>query len=96
METMSKIPLYVQSVLWSYDLSKIDVDLHKKLIISQVLNFGTKNATDWLFQIYGEDEIRSIANQIPLGQWDHKSLALWTLLLGIHPTSKQEKVLYAR
>jgi len=93
MKTKEKLPKSVESVLWSYDVNKIDLYLHKKLIISQVLNFGTRAATDWLFKTYELEEIRKIAEQIPIGQWDRKSLALWALYLGIKPKSKLERVL---
>lgn len=89
------LPQSVQSVLWSYDLTKIDLELHKKLIIAQVLNFGTKDATDWLFKTYDRSEIRFLANQIPTGQWNRKSLALWSLILDIQPTSKHDRVMHA-
>lgn len=94
MLTESKLPQTVQSVLWSYDLNKIDIAIHKKIIISQVLNFGTKEATDWLFETYSKAEIQAIANQIPTGQWDKKSLALWSLYLSIQPPFKSERVLH--
>ena len=88
-----KFPKSVESVLWSYDLSKIDIGKHKRLIVAQVLNYGTQESTDWLFKTYGIEEIRRMAQQIPSGQWDKKSLALWSLYLGIKPKSKLERVL---
>ena len=93
MKIKKKLPESVKNVLWSYDVNKIDFVLHKKLIISQVLNFGTKDATDWLFRTYNLEEIRRTAEQIPIGQWDRKSLALWMLYLGIKPKLKMERVL---
>ena len=92
MRIKEKLPKSVKNVLWSYDTNRINFDLHKKLIIAQVLNFGTKEATDWLFELYGPDEIRKMAEQIPSGQWDRKSLALWSLYLNIRPKSKLERV----
>lgn len=94
MSIKEKLPKSVENVLWSYDLNKIDLEVHKKLIITQVLNFGTKEATDWLFRIYNFDEIRKVAEMIPSGQWDRKSLALWSLYLGIEPKSKLERVMH--
>ena len=88
------IPKSVANALWSYDINKIDLDLHKKLIISQVLNYGTEDATDWLFDTYPLDEIQKMAEQIPTGQWNKKSLALWSLYLNIKPISKLERVLH--
>ena len=82
----------VQSVLWSYDLTRLNLELHKRLVISQVLNFGTEEATQWLFSQYSKAEIVQEANQIPLGQWNKKSLALWSLVLGIAPISKVQKM----
>jgi len=93
MKIKKKLPKSVENVLWSYDVNKIDVYLHMKLIISQVLNFGTRDATDWLFRTYELGDIRKISEQIPIGQWDKKSLALWSLYLGIKPKLKLERVL---
>lgn len=86
------LPKSVEQVLWSYDIDKIDLVAHKKLIIAQVLNFGTAEATKWLFTTYNINEIRETARQIPAGQWDKKSLVLWSLYLEIKPKSKLEKV----
>jgi len=93
MKLKEKIPPSVEAVLWSYNLDKVDFNVHKKLIISQVLNYGTKDATDWLFQAYGSNEIKNIAEEIPSGQWDRKSLAFWSLCLNIKPKSKLERVM---
>lgn len=67
MKIKEKLPKSVENVLWSYDVNKIDLYLHKKIIISQVLNFGTRDATDWLFKTYELEEISKIAEQIPIG-----------------------------
>jgi len=93
MQKKEKMPKSVESLLWSYDTDKIDLELHKKLIIAQVLNYGIKDATSWLFKVYRQDEIQKVAEQIPSGQWDKKSLALWSLYLNIKPKSKLERVL---
>ncbi len=96
MNVKEKMPQSVRAVLWSYDLNKIDLATHKELIITQVLNFGSKEATDWLFKTYSKDEIIKVASLVPLGQWDKKSLALWSLYLGIKPTLRSERILHAR
>ena len=79
------LPHYVRSVLWSYDADKVDVNKHRQLIVSQVLNYGSQEATDWLFDFYGKAEVAKIAREIPKGRWDKKSLALWSLVLGFDP-----------
>jgi len=80
---MIQIPQSVKAALWSYDLSKIDSEKHKKLIISQVLNFGSLDAISWLFSTYTDDEIKNTALTLPLGSWDKKSLNLWSLFLNL-------------
>jgi hypothetical protein len=92
MKPTSDIPDCVQAVLWSYDPNRIDLEQHKSIIVSQVLNFGTEEAIKWLFARYGRDEVTRIAGDIPLGQWDKKSLSLWSLVLGIQPISKAQKL----
>jgi len=96
MKNQEEIPQSVRATLWSYNQDEIDVETHKNLIISQVLNYGSKEATDWLFGTYSKEEITQVAALIPLGQWDEKSLALWSLYLGINPSSRAERILHAR
>jgi len=76
MEREAKIPDSVRTVLWSYDVDCIDPDVHKRLIVCQVLNFGTEDAIKWLFKLYGREEVARVTGGIPLGQWDKKSLSL--------------------
>lgn len=75
----------VIAVLWSYDPRGIDPEKHQKTIIIQVLNWGTKKATDWLFKYYGKKQVAKIASTIPVSEWDKKSLALWKIVLNIKP-----------
>ena len=79
------LPSSVRAVLWSYDLDKVDLQNDKGTIIKQVLNFGSAEATNWLFSTYGKNEVAAVANQIPKSSWDKKSFALWSLVLRINP-----------
>lgn len=83
------LPAFLKPLLWSYNFDSLDLEKHKKLIIGQVLNFGTKEATDWLFSYYGKNTIAEIASEIPKGGWDKKSLALWQLVLSISPQERK-------
>jgi len=76
------LPSSVKQTLWSYDTDKIDKTKDKRLIISQVLNFGSKDATDWAINNYGKKIIKTVAMSIPKGQWGKKSLNYWSLILG--------------
>ena len=74
------IPEFVKPFLWSYNLSALDLGRDKKRIITNVLNLGTKEATDWLISIYGKDDILDALNNPLRGEWNKKSLAYWCLL----------------
>lgn len=78
---LSMIPSFVKPFLWSYDTSRIDLDIDKKRIVINVLNLGTKKATDWLFQEYGKSEIKNILRSSKAGEWNKKSLNFWQKVL---------------
>ena len=81
-------PPAVRACLWSYDISALDLERDGVLIITNVLNYGTKEATDWLFKIYPASRITQVI-QTPLpGRWDKKSLTLWSLIFNVTPKLK--------
>lgn len=82
------LPQSVKAVLWSYKLDRIELQKHKKIIIFQVLNFGSEEAIRWLFDQYSFVEIEKIANTTPLSQWNKKSLSFWKLVLSINPKDR--------
>lgn len=86
--SINSLPQSVKTVLWSYKLDQIEVQKHKRIIISQVLNFGSKEAIKWLFKRYGFAQVAKIANTIPIFQWNKKSLSLWRLILSINPKDR--------
>lgn len=79
------IPRFVQPFLWSYDINALDLSRDKKRIITNVLNFGTKEATDWLFEVYTKDDIKNCLIHPLFGEWNNKSIVFWSLLLGVQP-----------
>ena len=79
------IPDFLQPYLWSYDMHALDLKNDKGIIVFQVLNLGSKRATDWLFSTYNRQEIAEVANTFPQTQWNKKSLRLWSIVLGINP-----------
>lgn len=75
------IPSSIYPFLWSYDVDKLDLERDKKRIITNVLNWGTVQATKWLFEIYSREDIKeAITNPLP-GEWGKKSLNFWGLVL---------------
>ena len=76
----TQIPEFVRPFLWSYDISKLDVDKDKKRIITNILNYGTKQATDWLFSVFSKTDILSAVQHPLAGEWNKKSLHYWSFI----------------
>jgi hypothetical protein len=80
------VPEVIKPFLWSNDLEKVDLQRDKNRIILNVLNLGTKAATDWLFGFYPRSEIiETILERGAKGELNDKSLNYWTLILDIDP-----------
>lgn len=80
------IPEFVQPFLWSYDIDALDISRDKKRIITNVLNLGTSEATDWLFDTYTKEDIKNcLVNPLP-GEWNNKSMNFWSLLFDVQPS----------
>jgi hypothetical protein len=75
-------PKVIQPFLWFNDLKKINLERDKNRIILNVLNFGTKKATDWLFAFYGRSTIKTVVKNCGgKGELSPKSLNYWALVL---------------
>ena len=79
------IPAYIRPFLGSYDIDKLDLRRNRKRIITNVLNWGTSRAANWIFKVYDKKDIKeAIKNPLP-GEWNKKSLNFWGLILGVKP-----------
>ncbi|MBU4480042.1 hypothetical protein KKG48_01180 [Patescibacteria group bacterium] len=80
--------------LWSYNTNEMDFYRDKRRIITNVLNLGTKKATDLIFKIYDENSLKEVvANPLP-GEWNKKSLNYWQLIFNIeNPKELKRNVL---
>lgn len=77
-------PKFIQPFLWFSDLKKIDLQKDKTRVILNVLNLGTKKATDWLFLYYPKSEIKKVIKGYGAkGELSPKSLNYWTFILNI-------------
>ncbi|HCR35765.1 hypothetical protein A2130_00580 [Candidatus Woesebacteria bacterium GWC2_33_12] len=57
---MIKIPSKLQGILWSVPLNKIDLKVHKSYLTHQILMFGSFDDIKWLFNVYPNNDIKSI------------------------------------
>jgi len=78
-----KVPKQFQRVLWSYNISKMDLEEDKKEIITQVLNYGTWDDLKLLYRLYPEKDIKEVVKNPRRGVWFKKVLNFWTTIFNI-------------
>ena|SRR3990170_6223427 len=74
---MDKLPNMLQSSLWSYDMSKMDKNRDKKLIISQIINYGNPEQLEWMKNAYSDGEIKDVVTHPRRGIWWREKLRWW-------------------
>ena len=63
----------------------MDLEKHKRIIIKNILDFGTKQATDWLRENYTEEEIKEVIRKSIRSEWSKKSINLWSMIYNVQP-----------
>lgn len=74
---ITKLPDFLQGVLWSYDLSDLDKNKNWKLIITQGLNFGNDQVVSWIKKNYSDDQIKEAIIKPSRGIWFRERLRKW-------------------
>ncbi len=82
------LPSFLQPYLASYDLSKLDVDDDKDIIITEILNKGDDKALFWLSKTYSRKEIKEVISSPTRGLWMKSVLDYWTKILDISLSPK--------
>jgi hypothetical protein len=59
----SQLPLDLRPLFWSYNFDRLDKERDKKIIITNVLNYGDLKQWRWLAATYGHGEIVKILQQ---------------------------------
>ena len=74
---MAKVPNFLQPYLASYELSNLDPQRDRKLIITEVLNKGDGKALEWLTQNYSKKDIEKVVSFPTKGMWLNTNLDYW-------------------
>ncbi len=85
-----KLPQAVKVCLWSYDTNKIDFSIpgHRYITIMNILNRGTMEAVEWMWQNFSEKEIKEIIKKSSESEWSRKSLSFWSQIYDVLPSRK--------
>ncbi|MCD6149697.1 hypothetical protein J7J13_02840 [bacterium] len=84
-EHTKEIPQFLKPFLWSYDLSRLDMKKHKNIIIKNILDLGTIQATDWMKENYTESDIKEAIKLSIRSDWSKKSINLWSFIYDVQP-----------
>ena len=84
----------MQSALWSYNLSQMDREdkSDKRIIIEQVLNYGTWEQVKWVTKNYSWKEIKEIVKSPSRGIWMDDALNYWTKFFNIKLSAKKYEI----
>ena len=82
---IKNFPQFLRPFLWSYDLSRLDAEKHKNIIIKNILDFGTVQATNWLKENYSKSEIEEAIKLSIRLDWSKKSINLWSFIYNVQP-----------
>ncbi len=77
------VPANLQPVLWSYNVSKLDIKRNEHLIITQVLNYGFPEDLEWLLKTYNLSQITSAVSSPDRGIWFRDKLQHWLTKLNL-------------
>lgn len=92
-----KLPKFLQSALWSYDLNAFEPDnpYDKDLIVTQIFNHGTWKQLQWLLGRYSKKELVETLKKPRKGLWHKDSLNYWQEVLNIKLSKKDyQKALF--
>lgn len=89
-----KIPPYIVRCLWSFDVNNLDLERHKELLITQVLNYGDWQGVKWLYKTYSEEEIKEVVKHPRRGLWFKRVLNFWQIMLKVEiPQEKLQRAI---
>lgn len=88
------IPKFLQPYLASYELSSLDIEKDKDVIITEILNKGDGKALFWLAKTYTQEELREVVSSPIRGLWMKSVLKYWQRILDINiPQDKFKKAI---
>jgi hypothetical protein len=91
MKKINRIPVFLRSVLCSYDLRKMSLEKDKETIITRILNYGDWNDLKWLYSAYTENDIKRVVTHPFRGSWFVKALNFWEKMLNLRLPDKIRK-----
>ena len=93
---MSKIPKNLQGVLWSKNVSNLNLEKDKNYIIHQILAYGNWEHLIWLLDKYKLNQVRKVFIEHPAKDYNERSFNFVQKLLLKIPDSVIDKRYYVK
>ena len=88
----SQIPASVKPFFQEYNFAKLNISLHKTLLIERILAFGSRNEIQWLIDIYGKPSINEWLAQSGLRHLPWRRYHMWCLVFGLPEPVKEQRI----
>ena len=83
LRTSGGLPESTERLFPEYEFTRMNTRTHLYTIMERILERGTWREINWLFDTYGEREVRAWVRQRGFRALSRRSFALWRLVLGI-------------
>ena len=90
------IPDFFKSVLWSYDIGRMDARDDMRVIVVQTINSGEWKHWRWILRTYGKYLIRHLVAGIPASEFRPEALALASAAFGVKKMKYASRSAYIR
>jgi hypothetical protein len=88
----NKIPVNLENLFWSYDFKSLDLEKDKKLIVKQILNYGTIEDWKWLVSVYGKTGVQETISKLYESEFRPQSLKLAQILFNSKPSHESKNI----
>ncbi len=81
----NKIPVRLKPLFWSYKFESLSLEKNKRLIIKQILNYGTIEDWKWLVSVYTKQGVKETITKLYETELNRGSLKLAEILFNSKP-----------
>lgn len=78
-----RLPASLHPLFWDCRPDAIDLDTHAPFVLERVLEYGSLGSVRWALERYGVERIRVFLRARGRRTLSHKTLAFWTMILGV-------------
>ena len=82
----NKIPSKLKPLFWSYEFESLSLEKNKKLIVKQILNYGTIEDWKWLLSMYTKKGVQETISKLYESELRSGSLKLAQILFESTPS----------